>query len=71
MTVVSVELDDKQAVELKQVSESMQTPETDLIRKAINNYLRQYRMDQIRSRTQPYVEAAGFLTEDDIYREIS
>jgi len=71
MTVVAVELDDKLANELKQLSESLQTTEVDLIKKAVNTYLRQQRMDQIRAEIRPYAEAAGFLTEDDIYKEIS
>ncbi|SOD88722.1 antitoxin [Spirosoma fluviale] len=71
MTVVSVELDDKLAGELKQISESLQTSEVDLIKKAVDNFLRQQRMDRIRAEIKPYAEAAGFLTEEDIYREIS
>lgn len=71
MTTVSVELDDKLAHELRQLSESLQTSEVDLIKKAVDNFLRQQRMDQIRVEIKPYAEAAGFLTEEDIYREIS
>lgn len=71
MTILSVELDDKLASELKQISESLQTSEIDLIKKAVDNFLRQQRMDQIRAEVKPYLEAAGFLTEEDIYKEIS
>lgn len=71
MTVVSVELDDTLARELKQMSESMQTSEVDLIKKAVDNFLRQQRMDRIRAEVQPYAETAGFLTEEDVYKEIS
>jgi predicted transcriptional regulator len=71
MTVVSLELDDKLAGELKQLSESLQTSEVDLVRKAVDNFLRQQRMDQIRAEIKPYAEAAGLLTEEDIYKEIS
>lgn len=71
MTVVSIELDDKLAKELKQTAESLKTSEVDLIKKAVDNFLRQQRMDQIREEMQPYAEAAGYLTEEDIYREIS
>lgn len=71
MTVLALELDDKLATELKRLSESLQTSEINLVKKAVDNYLRQQRMDQIRAEIRPYVEAAGFLTEEDIYREIS
>ncbi|GAB3979374.1 hypothetical protein GCM10028806_44570 [Spirosoma terrae] len=71
MTVVSVELEDKLAVELKEAAELLKTDEVELIRKAVTNYIRQYRMDRIREGAQPYADQAGFLTEDDIYREIS
>ncbi|GAB2599758.1 hypothetical protein [Spirosoma areae] len=71
MTVVAVELDDKLALELKQISESLQTSEVDIIKKAVDTYLRQQRMDRIRAEIQPYAEAAGFVNEDDIYKEVS
>ena len=71
MTVVAVEFDDKLAVELKQTAELLKTDEVDVIRKAVNNYIRQYRMDRIREEIQPYAEQAGFLTEEDVYRKIS
>ncbi len=71
MTALAIELDDQLANELRQVAESLQTSEVDLVRKAVDTYLRQQRMDQIRAEMQPYAEAAGLLTEDDIYKEIS
>ncbi|GAB3030538.1 hypothetical protein [Spirosoma pulveris] len=66
-----VELDDKLAEELKQIAESLQTSEVDQIKKAVDNFLRQQRMDRIRTEIKPYAEEAGFLTEEDTYREIS
>ena len=71
MTVVAVELEDKVAVDLKQMAESLQTDEADVVRKAVANYLRQLKMDRIRAEMRPYAEAAGFLSEEDIYKEIS
>ena len=71
MTIVAVELDDKAATDLREAATSLQTPESDLVKKAIRNYLRQLRMDRIRAEIRPYAEAAGFFSEEDIYREIS
>lgn len=71
MTVVAVELEDRVAVDLKQMAESLQTDEADVVRMAVANYLRQLKMDRIRAEARPYAEAAGFFSEEDIYREIS
>lgn len=71
MTVISVELEEDVAVDLKRTAESLQTDESDVIRKAINNYLRQLKMAQLRARMRPHFEAAGFKSEDDIYTEVS
>ncbi len=71
MTVVAIELEDKVAVDIKEAAASLQTPQEDLVRKAISNYLRQLRMDKIQLEAQPYIQAKGFFTEDDIYEEIS
>ena len=71
MTVVAVELEDKVAVDLNQLAESLQIDEANVVQRAVVNYLRQLRMDRIRAEIRPYAEAAGFFSEEDIYREIS
>lgn len=71
MMVVSVELEDKVAVDLKQMAESLDTSEAEMVQKAVASYLRQLKMDRIRKEISPYAEAAGFFSEEDIYREIS
>ena len=71
MTVVAVELEDKVVVDLKQMAESLQTDEADVVRMAVANYLRQIKMDRMRAEMRSYAEATGFLSEEDIYREIS
>ena len=71
MTVVAVELEDSVAIDLKQTAELLRINELDVIRRAVANYLRQVKMDQIRTQVLPYAQAAGFLSEDDIYREVS
>ncbi len=71
MTVVAFELEDKVAVDLKEIAAALQTPEDELVRIAVNNYLRQLRMDRIQREAQPHMKAAGFHSEDDIYNEVS
>ncbi len=71
MMVVSVELEDKVAVDLKQMAESLDTSEAEVVQKAVASYLRQLKMDQIRKEVSPYAKTAGFFSEEDIYKEIS
>lgn len=68
MTIVAVELEDNVAVDLKQMAESLQTDEADVVGRAVANYLRQLKMDRIQAEVRPYAEAAGLFSEEDIYR---
>lgn len=71
MMTLSLTLPDQLAQELEQESKERNVEATEIIRKALRGYLYSQRMDRIRAEMRPYAEKAGFLSEDDIFREIS
>jgi predicted transcriptional regulator len=43
----------------------------DLVRDALKRQLSLLRFERLRSRTLPFAEAAGLLTDEDVFRRIS
>lgn len=71
MTMLTVPLDDALAKKLREETVLSDADEAAVVNKALTDYLRRQQMDRIRQKVRPYAEAAGFYTEEDIYREIS
>jgi len=57
--------------ELKQTLQSLCKAEnkalSDLVRESLNNYLTVKRFRALRSKALPFAEAAGYLTDDDVF----
>ena len=71
MTVVAVELEDKIFQDLEELSGTANLPFDQMISRILKNYLHVEKIDKIRRELKGTAEAAGFFTEEDIYREIS
>lgn len=71
MTVFTIPLDDTLAEKLREETVLTNANEVDVVRKALADYLRRQQMERIRQELRPYAEAAGFFSEEDIYKEIS
>ena len=44
---------------------------SDLVRGALRRHLQVLRFDDLRRRTLPFAEARGYLTDDDVMRDVS
>lgn len=44
---------------------------SEIVREALRRQLDVMAFEEARKRTMPYAEAAGFLTDEDVFREIS
>ena len=44
---------------------------SDIVRQAVRREVSLSRFDNLRRRAMPFAEARGFLTDDDVFREIS
>ena len=71
MTMLTIQLDDTLVEKLRAETVLTNADEVDVIRRALTDYLRRQQMERIRQELRPYAEAAGFFSEEDIYREIS
>jgi predicted DNA-binding ribbon-helix-helix protein len=71
MTIVALALEDAVYEDLKQVSDTSNLSSEQMITRIIKNYLHVEKMNAIRKQLKGTAEAAGFFSEEDIYREIS
>jgi hypothetical protein len=46
-------------------------PKSELIREALQRQLALTRFEDLRQRTAPFAEARGWLTDEDVFRELS
>jgi metal-responsive CopG/Arc/MetJ family transcriptional regulator len=71
MTIVAVKLEDNVFQDLEEASTTSNLSSEEMISRIVKNYLHIEKMNKIRRELKGATEAAGFLSEEDIYREIS
>lgn len=57
--------------ELDRVAKTERTSRSEVIRDALTRYLAVKRFQQLRKTVLPFAEAAGLLTDEDIFKSIS
>ena len=68
---LTVRLDPELDRELDKASKATGRSRGDLVRDALKRQLNLVRFERLRSRTLPFAEAAGVLTDDDIFKLVS
>lgn len=56
---------------LQKLSEEQNKPVSDIVRESIRRYVAVERFRALRKKVLPFAEAQGFLTDEDIFKEIS
>jgi len=64
-------VDDELAVMMDRVMEYTGRSRSEIARDALRRQLRVSQFDHLRKRTIPFAEARGYLTDEDIFAEIS
>lgn len=71
MNTVTVRLDKKLALQLTRIAKKTGRPKSEVIREALRRQLASVRFDELRERVAPFAEARGWLTDEDVFRDIS
>lgn len=71
MTVIAVELEDNVFQDLEKIAGSANLASDQMISRIVKNYLHVEKVNKLRQELRGTAEAVGFLSEEDIYREIS
>lgn len=71
MSTVTVRLDKRLDTQLARIAKRTGRPKSELIREALRRQLALMRLDELRESVAPFAEARGWLTDEDVFRDIS
>jgi predicted transcriptional regulator len=71
MGTLTIRLDDKLEEELNSLARRTGRKKSDLAREALRRQLAVQRFRTLRRRAMPYAGAAGYLTDEDVFRDVS
>jgi predicted transcriptional regulator len=71
MATLTIRLDTKIERELARVAKQTGRSKSDLAREALRRQLAVRRFRELRRQAVPYAEAAGYLTDEDVFRDVS
>ncbi|MCI0333669.1 MAG: hypothetical protein L0228_10660 [Planctomycetes bacterium] len=71
MNIFPLPIPDELELQLQALADQKQRPFKDLAIEAIRQYVAIEQLRGIRRRLVPYARAQGFLTDEDVFREIS
>jgi predicted transcriptional regulator len=70
-STISIRLDPEMDALLSQLSKQEGRSKSALAREALRRQLRLAQFDRLRKRVMPFAESRGYLTDDDVFREVS
>ncbi len=71
MGTLTIRLDIKIERELARLAKQTGRSKSDLAREALRRQLAVQRFRNLRRQAVPYAEAAGYLTDEDVFRDVS
>ena len=70
MNTITVRLDEELALELTKLAKRTR-PKSELIRRALRRQLALARFEELRQSVSPFAQAKGWLTHEDVFRNVS
>jgi len=70
-TVLTFRIDEELAQKLQEASEWSGRRRSDIVREALRRYLALLEFEALRSRILPEAKKRGYLTDDDVFAEVS
>jgi predicted transcriptional regulator len=71
VSTITVRLDRKLDLELRKLAKRTGRPKSELIRDALRRQLALTRYEELRATVAPFAEARGWLTDEDVFRDVS
>ena len=71
MSTLTVRIDNELRSELKKISEAEHVAVSDLVRESLRKYVLLKKFRGLRKTVLPLAEAEGYLTDEDIFGDIS
>ncbi len=70
-TALTIRLDRDLERQLKRLARRTGRSRSDLVREALRRQLALVQFEDLRQRIMPFAEARGYLTDEDIFRDVS
>tara|TARA_Y100000590_G_C15710915_1_gene1010248 strand:+ start:1092 stop:1310 length:219 start_codon:yes stop_codon:yes gene_type:complete len=70
-TAITIRLDETLDQMLNTVSTQTGQSRSEIVRSALRRQLSVILFEQLRGKTMPFAEAAGYLTDEDIFQDVS
>lgn len=70
-SIVTIRLDKELGRTLDEVCERTGRSRSDVVRDALRRQLALMRFEHLRKKTLPFAEARGYLTDEDVFRDVS
>jgi predicted transcriptional regulator len=71
MATLTIRLDDELDAELTRLAEAAHRTKSDLVREMLRREAALAELRQTRQQLKPYAERAGYLTDEDFFRDFS
>ena len=71
MATLTMRIDDRLETELSKLAEATHRTKSDLAREMLRRQIAIRRFQDLRAKAVPYAEAAGYLTDEDVFRDAS
>lgn len=71
MATLTIRIDDRLDAELRDVAARTGTGKSAFVREAVCRQLAVARLEELRRRVAPFAEARGWLTDEDVFDEVS
>ena len=71
MSTLTLRIPDDLKEQLEELSRRQQRPTSELVRECLRRYLVAEQLKALRQTTVPLAEAQGFLTDEDVFKEVS
>jgi predicted transcriptional regulator len=71
MNTLTIRLPNEIRSDLQKLSQAQNKPVSEIVRESIRRYVAVEKFRALRKKTLPFAEAQGYLTDEDVFRNIS
>lgn len=71
MATLTMRIDERMEAELSRLAESAHRTKSDLAREMLRRQIAIRRFQALRAQAIPYAEVAGYLTDEDVFQDVS
>lgn len=71
MGTLTIRLDERLEKELAKLAKKARRPKSEIAREALRRQVAIQRFRELRKQSLPFAEAAGYLSDEDVFRDVS